>query len=156
MDHKSVLAMWKEYLTTIGEDEENTLKSYTSWHFCDNEEDANDLAELVLLGTKRATASLYLSYEYEKEDLPKIGKHSIIMDWSNDARCILETIKIDIVPYQEVTESFAATEGEGDKSLDYWRRAHWSYFSREMEAMGSEASEDMLVVCEEFKVVYKK
>jgi len=156
MEHLSVMAMWKEYLATIGEKEEDTLKSYTSWHFCDNEEDANDLVELVLIGTKRATASLYLSYEYEKEDLPKVGNHSIITDWSKTARCILETVKIDIVPYQEVTEKFAATEGEGDKSLEYWRRAHWNYFSREIEAMGRKPSEDMIVVCEEFKVIYKK
>lgn len=154
MEHKTILAMWKDYLATVGENEIDTTKSYTSWHFCDNEEDANDLVDLVLCQTKRATASLYLAYEYENEEVPKVGNTSIITDWCGIAKCIIETIKIDIVPYNEVSEEFAATEGEGDKSLDDWRRAHWSYFSREMEVMGKRPTEEMLVVCEEFKVTY--
>ena len=87
---------------------------------------------------------------------PKVGNLSVIIDWSGAAICVIETMNIDIVPYKDVSEEFAATEGEGDKSLDYWRRAHWSYFSREMEAMGKKPSEDMLVICEKFQVVYTK
>ncbi|MBH1940840.1 ASCH domain-containing protein [Mobilitalea sibirica] len=156
MKNASVEAMWKEYVSSQGETILSTDKHYTSWHFCDNEEDANALAELVLEGVKRATASLYLSYEYENEELPKVGDYCIITDWSGIARCIIEVVKIDVVPYCKVTKEFAATEGEGDKSLEYWRKVHWDYFSREMESMGKEADQDMLVVCEEFQVVYPK
>ena len=35
----------------------------------------------------------------------------------------------------EVTEDFAAAEGEGDGTLAYWRRVHWSYFGRECERL---------------------
>nr|WP_300301623.1 ASCH domain-containing protein [Anaerosolibacter sp.] len=151
----SVETMWEGYLNSLNEGPCSTEKTYKSWHFCDNEEDANELAELVLKGIKRATASLYLGYEYENEKVPEAGDHSIITDWNGMAQCIIRTKEVTIMPYKEVSEEFAATEGEGDGSLEYWRNAHWSYFSREMEAIGKDPTEDMLVVCEEFEVVYK-
>jgi uncharacterized protein YhfF len=154
MENKTVVSMWNSFLATIGEDETTTKRKYTAWHFCDNERCANALADLVLEGTKRATASLYLTYEHENEEIPKAGDYSIVTDWSGTAKCIIQTIKVDLMPYQEVSETFARTEGEGDKSLDYWRKAHWPFFTREMESMGKEPTEDMLVVCEEFRVVY--
>ncbi|MCT4606010.1 MAG: ASCH domain-containing protein [Marinisporobacter sp.] len=30
------------------------------------------------------------------------------------------------------TEEFAKTEGEGDKSLKYWRKVHIDFFTREV------------------------
>lgn len=155
MEHESVQSMWTKYLNNIGENQATTTKEYTAWHFCDNQEDADELVQIVLQGIKRATASLHLSYEFENEEVPMVGNHSILTDWSGIAKCIVKTVKVDVVPYNKVTEEFAATEGEGDQSLEYWKRAHWSYFSREMEAMGKEPTEDMLVICEEFKVVYQ-
>lgn len=156
MEDITVQTLWQEYLAAIEEEETTTEKKYTAWHFCDNEKDANELAELVLQGTKRATASLYAAYESEQEELPKVGDYSIITDWSGRARGIILTVRIDLVPFDQVTPEFAATEGEGDKSLEYWRNAHSAFFSREMKELGLEPSEDMLVVCEEFKLVYPK
>ena len=49
----------------------------------------------------------------------------------------------------------ANIEGEGDKSLRYWREVHKNFFKRELEALNMEFIEDMLVVFEEFEVVYK-
>lgn len=155
MEHESIKLMWEDYLKLIGENPNNTSKKYTAWHFCDNEQDANELAELVVSGTKKATASLFLLYQEEGEELPKVGDLSIIINWNGEAQCIIKTTSIEVVPYKDVTEEFAATEGEGDKSLEYWRRAHWSYFSREMEIIGKEPTDDMLVVCEKFEVVFK-
>ena len=61
-EHKSVKEMWEGYLKYIGTDPTNTKKKYSSWHFCDNEEDANSLAELAKQGIKRATTGLYYIY----------------------------------------------------------------------------------------------
>lgn len=38
---------------TIGENPESTEMTYQSWYFCDNQEDANELVELVMSGTKK-------------------------------------------------------------------------------------------------------
>jgi len=155
MESESVKNMWENYLGIIGEKSQASNKTFCSWHFCDNEKDANELAEIVLSGTKKATASLYLSYEFENEELPKEENYSIIINWDGVAQCIIRTTNIDIVPYKYVTEEFAAAEGEGDKSLEYWRNCHWDYFTREMKGIGKDPNEDMLVICEKFEVVFK-
>ena len=152
--NKSVLEMWEKYLRSIGEDPEGTDLTYESWYFCDNEEDANELAQLVLEGTKRATASLYRSYEFENEKVPEVGQHVIITDWNGIAKCIIKSSKVTILPFRDITEEHARIEGEGDKSLKYWREGHIRFFTRECQVMGLEFNEDMLVVFEEFKVVY--
>ena len=128
-EHPSVGTLWQNYLATLGETPENTGKSYTSWHFCDNPQDANDLALLVLRGTKRATASTLTSYEEEGEELPREGDCSIVTDWEGRAVCIIRTTRLRIFPFNEVPPEFAAREGEGDGSLEYWRRVHRAFFS---------------------------
>ncbi|QZY56480.1 ASCH domain-containing protein [Crassaminicella profunda] len=154
-EHKSVQKMWGNYLMSIGENIRNTNKNYTSWYFCDNEKSANNLAKLVKQGTKRATTGLYYFYEVDGEILPKEGVFSIITDWDGIAQCIIQTKKVTVLPFKEVTEEFVKTEGEGDKSLKYWRKVHKDFFTRELKEQEIEFSEDMLVVCEEFEVAYK-
>lgn len=128
--------------------------NYTAWHFCDNERDADELADLVVAGRKRATAGSLWAYEAEGEPLPVAGDYSVITGWQGDARCIIRTTRVDVVPFAEVDEEFASTEGEGDGSLEYWRRGHTAYFRRELTALGMNFSEQMPVVCERFEVVF--
>lgn len=151
-EHKSVTEMWGKYLNSL---DDNADKNYASWYFCDNERSANELADLVKSGEKRATASLLYWYEVEGELLPKVGDLNIITNWDGIAQCIIETKKITIIPFEDVSEEFARTEGEGDKSLEYWRRVHIEFFTKELESIGKKFSKDMRVVCEEFEVVYK-
>lgn len=151
-EHKSVKEMWIRYINRLTDVDKETL-TYEAWHFCDNESDANELAELVKAGTKQATASLYELYEVEGELVPAVGDYSVIIKWTGEAQCVIRTTRVEVVPYSEVGEAFAAKEGEGDGSLAYWRKEHWPYFKREMEALGKEPNEEMLVVCEEFEVV---
>jgi uncharacterized protein YhfF len=154
-EHKSVKEMWTNYLMSIGHDIVNTNKEYISWHFCDNEEDANNLAELVKQGIKRATTGLYYLYEIEGDTLPKDGDLNIIIDWQGKAQCIIETKKVTILPFENVTEEFAKIEGEGDMSLKYWQEVHINAFNRHLKNYKMKFSKDMLVVCEEFETVYK-
>ncbi|MCH9674130.1 MAG: ASCH domain-containing protein [Gammaproteobacteria bacterium] len=129
---------------------------YEVFHFADNERHANALAKLVLDGTKCATASLLWSYEADAKPLPHTGAYSVVTAWDSTPLCVIETTAVQVVPYNEVTDAFAAVEGEGDGSLSYWRRVHWAYFRRECARIGNEVTADMPVVCEEFAVVYPK
>jgi uncharacterized protein YhfF len=128
---------------------------HAAWHFCDNQADADELAELVLAGRKRATAGALWSYEAETEPLPTPGDLSVITDWSGAGRCVIRTIAVEVVAFDEVSEEFAATEGEGDGSLAYWREAHCAAFSREFEGTGRALRPDTPVVCERFEVVFR-
>ncbi|APC41229.1 ASCH domain-containing protein [Clostridium estertheticum] len=154
-EHKSVEKMWRKYLKSIGGSTYNTNKNYTSWHFCDNEKSANDLAKLVRGKVKRGTCSLYYFYGVENEELPMEDNHSIITTWNGIAQCVIKTKKVTVLPFKDVNEKFAEIEGEGDKSLEYWRKVHIDFFTRELKEVKREFSQDMLVVFEEFEVVYK-
>lgn len=125
--------------------------SYQAWKFGT---DPDALAELVRTGQKRATSSAYLIYEQEKEPLPQEGEYNIILDAKENAVCITRTNKVSVVPFIEVTEQYARREGEGDLSLEYWRRVHRSFFTQELAVHQIVFDENMLVVCEEFEVVY--
>lgn len=115
------------------------------------------MAELTIKDDKRATTSLHYLYEIEKEEVPKVGELSIITDFDGNAKCIIKTTDVKVLPFSKVDEKFAYTEGEGDMSLEYWRRVHIKAFNDELKELSidMEFSEDMLVVCEIFQVIYK-
>lgn len=144
---------WNAFANSIGG--VNAERFYEVCVFGDSEVLANELAELVLRGTKRATAGSVRSYEDEGKRLPMPGDLSIVTNWAGSPLCVIETESVEVVPFSEVSSEFAATEGEGDGSLSFWREAHRQYFTRECDRAGRQFSENMLVACERFKVVYQ-
>ena len=131
------------------------IKTYDAWSFGGDTSTANQLAKLVVNGTKTATASAYQLYELENSPLPPIGGLNIILDSDNNAVCITETVKVYTCPFGEVSESHAFMEGEGDRSLAYWRNVHKDFFSKELKIYNLDFDENMIIVCEEFKVIFK-
>lgn len=67
----------------------------------------------------------------------------------------LKPLKLIPTPYNEITAEFAEIEGEGDKSLAYWKRVHEAFFTREMEPYGEKFDENMMIICEHFKIIYR-
>jgi uncharacterized protein YhfF len=124
------------------------------WHFGDSERLARELADLVLDGSKRATAGLLWEGETDPAMMPVLGGYSLVTDYAGVPLLIISTTEVDIRSFDKVDADFAAAEGEGDGSLDYWRAAHWDYFSRRCAALGRTPSGDMPVVLERFALVY--
>lgn len=151
---KSVEILWNNYIADNPENKNMAIP--ISFYFCDNEIDADDCAELVVKGIKRATATSLWWYGKNNEPLPRIGDKYIVTDWNGNAKAIIETIKIEQVPYNKITSEFAEIEGEGDKSLEYWKKVHKEYYTREMKAFNEQFDENMIIVCEHFKTVYLK
>lgn len=112
------------------------------------------LAELVVGGVKTATSSLYALYEIEGEPLPAEGSYSIILDSRGDAKCIIKTTRVYVVPFNQVSEAHAYKEGEGNRTLAYWRKVHEEFFADCLKDVELAFSVTMDVVCEEFEVVY--
>lgn len=125
---------------------------YQAWAFG---VEADALANLVVSGQKCATTSLYVWYERGEERLPQVSNYNIILNGRDEAVCIVETTKVIVVPFNEVTEEHAFKEGEGDRCLKTWQAIHRSFFTKELLEMGLRFHDEMLVVCEEFRVVYK-
>ncbi|MUV37757.1 5-formyltetrahydrofolate cyclo-ligase [Lentibacillus sp. JNUCC-1] len=130
-------------------------EEYEAWAFGDSKDMADELAELVLAGTKTATASNYMLYELENEPLPHVGLHNVILNGEGEAVAIAKTISLEVMPFDEVTEEHAYMEGEGDRSLNYWRSVHETFFKKELESVNLVFHTKIPVVCEQFEVVYK-
>ena len=116
--------------------------------------DPDGLAALVLSGRKRATSSAWPLYAPEGEALPREGEYSVILNSREEAVCMIRTVRVRVVPFSRVDARHARLEGEGDLTLNAWRRAHRRFFSEEMAEAGLTFDESMPVVCEEFEVVY--
>lgn len=152
-DKASIASLWTAYRTS------NPALPPTpapAWHFCDNRADAAECLALVLAGKKRATASSAVFYAVNAEPVPKAGDHSVITDFDGLAKCIIRTDKVTHLRMDEVTTEMAATEGEGDGSLEYWRAVHWAYYARELAGTRVSVSRELEVVFEEFEVVWPK
>ncbi|QPF72042.1 ASCH domain-containing protein [Roseateles sp. DAIF2] len=148
--------VWHAFAASTASGSVDAEHFYEAFAFGDSEALANELAALVLQGAKRATASSAWSFEVEGRRPPRVGDLSIVTDWSGErALCIIETQAVDVVPFDEVSAEFAALEGEGDGSLEFWRQGHRAYFGRECARAGREFSERMPVVCERFALVYR-
>ena len=114
---------------------------------------SDELVRLICDGRKRATSSLVWAYESDLEPLPATGDNEIVLDYDGRPAAILSFTKVAVLPFSEVPASFAAAEGEGDLSLEYWRRVHWEFFSSECAQIGRSPANDMPVVCREFELV---
>ena len=141
--------MWEAFLkvnpSAAGEEVE-------AWYYGGN--GADKLAQLTAYGIKTATSSAYPLYEAEQEPLPRSGSYSVVMKRDGTAVCVVYTTKVYVVPYRKVSSEHAWKEGEGDRSLAYWRMVHEPFFTEALSKADLTFSEDMGVVCEEFVKVY--
>ena len=142
------------YLESLHPAQRHQHKNVSADYFCADEDNANRCARLVVNGEKTATCSMKWWYESGLESMPQVGDLQVVTDWYGAPVAIIETIDVGECKYSEVSAEFAALEGEGDKSLAWWRQAHWDFFSAECQEQGLEASEDLMLVLERFKVVY--
>jgi uncharacterized protein YhfF len=118
-------------------------RNLRAFAFGDSPALADELLGLVMKGVKTATCST--------EDEPNIsvpGERWVVLDGRGEPRCVIESIEVSFRRFGEVSADFAYEEGEGDRSLAYWREAHRRYFGR----LGK-FSEDMMLMCERFRLV---
>jgi uncharacterized protein YhfF len=155
IENPSAAALWAAYSATLLETERVGLGEPEVWAFGDSAELADELCALVAQGVKTATADLVWTVEFEGRSVPKTGDTSVILDGREQAVCIIQTTTVRIQAYEDVPPEFAYDEGEGDRSLAYWRDAHWRYFSRRCAEMGREPTLIMPVVCERFRLLYR-
>lgn len=125
-----------------------------AWSFGDTPEMADELGQLVLRGTKTATCGLLWEHEDEDEPLPRAGQLSIVLDGAGRPLCLIETTEVQIRAYDQVDPQFAYEEGEGDRSLEYCRQAHWRFFGQVCDHIGRTLDPAMPLVCERFRLLF--
>ena len=155
MTEETIETYWQRFLSTLPLDSPYHSKSYVAEGWGDSPEMADELGALIAQGKKTATCASVWEWEVEGNPLPQAGLITIVLDGRGEPLCIIEAMEISIRKYSEVDADFAREEGEGDLSLQYWRELHKSFFSRILPKIGKEFSEEMPLVCERFKVIYK-
>ncbi|MDQ3006378.1 MAG: ASCH domain-containing protein [Chloroflexota bacterium] len=155
MTKERVEAYWHKFLASLPKDSFYHTKTYFEGGYGDSPELMDELIQLVLIGQKTATCGSLWEWEAEDKPIPTVGDVWVELDGSGNPVCITETVEVTIRRYNEVDADFARAEGEGDLSLNYWRKAHRNFFSRVLPKISREFSEEMPLVCEQFKLIYK-
>lgn len=119
-------------------------ESLDCFPFGDGPELADELLALILEGKK--TATCWSAAEGLKGS--EVGKRWVVLDGAGHPRAVLRTLELMQRRFDEVDARFAHDEGEGDRSLAYWREAHQQYFAR-----NGGFAPDMMLWCERFTLL---
>ena len=152
--HQSVIEMWKDFCWARSGRDVCDVSAISSFHFCDNQHDADECASLVLDGIKRATASSVGELTMQGLAVPTRGDAHVVTNFAGIAQCVIETTNVTLIRFGDITGEHAALEGEGDGSLEYWRATHTAYFGRVLKNTGIEVDDGLMIAFEEFEVVF--
>ena len=155
MTEETIKVYWQKFISTLPVDSPYHSKSCLAEGWGDSPEMADELGALIAQGTKTGTCSALWEWEAEGDPIPEVGLITVVIDGRGEPLCIVETTEVSIRKYNEVDADFARAEGEGDLSLEYWREAHRNFFSRVLPKIGKEFTEEMPLVCERFRMIYK-
>jgi uncharacterized protein YhfF len=116
-----------------------------------------ELTDLVVAGTKTATAGLLAEYEADGDELPREGTRSAVIDDDEHLVGVMVTQRLQLLRLAEVFWEFADAEGEGFTDVDDWRTAHERFWNREVVPRlrrildpGFTLDDDTVVACEWF------
>lgn len=150
-----VRAFWQGYLATLAEGHPHRAVAPEVFPFGDSEALADELADLVLAGVKRATTSLAVEFLAVGDPLPSAGDVCIVLGGNGQPVVIIERIEVVQRPFDAVDARYAACEGEGDGSLTSWRAGHRAYFQRTCKRLGGEFNDRTPVLCQRFEVIWR-
>lgn len=119
-----------------------------------------ELVDLVLAGTKTATAGLLVEYQLDGETVPMPGMREAVIGADGRFVGVIETTECRTLRMADVDDAFARDEGEGFADAAEWRTAHERYFTSYLEDLreglgdpGWTLDDDTLVVCQRFRLV---
>jgi uncharacterized protein YhfF len=112
-------------------------------------EQRSRLNGLILAGRKKATAGLLSEYATEGEEIEQVGERLPLVDDDGKPVALLEITGVQIHRFADVPWEFAASEGEGDTSIEEWRDGHRRFFER----VGTPVDDDSQIVCISFELV---
>ena len=100
------------------------------------------LVNLVLHGSKRATAGLVDDYAIENEPVEHVGELLAMVDNDGIHVGTLRVTRVEILRFADVPDEFALAEAEGDVNAADFRASHLSYWT----GVGETIDDDTKVV----------
>jgi uncharacterized protein YhfF len=114
-------------------------------------EHADEGAALVLSGVKTLTSSPF--WDYPDGKIPFVGALSVLLDGARRPRGIVETTRVEIMPFQAVTEEMAQAYGEGERTASWWRKEMGAFYQASAMHHGEAFTDATLLIWEWFAVV---
>jgi uncharacterized protein YhfF len=116
-------------------------------------EHADEGAELILNGTKTLTSSPF--WDYPDGKIPFEGALSVLLDGSRTPRAIVETTKVEIMPFGSMTDEMARAYGEGEQTVEWRRRVIGNFYRDSAARHGAVLTEATRHIWEWFEVVHR-
>lgn len=145
---------WKAYLKDTGRSEERAVFS-GELVFEDSGLTGCGQLSLVLAGAKTAVFTPLDSIEINLEKIPVAGEVYVVLDQNNEPRCVIELSDVNVLPLNEISWDLARRDGESE-NFEEWRDKMRDFLEDEADLCGFEARDDSKIVCEIFRLVYKK
>ena len=115
-------------------------------------EHADEGAALILNGKKTLTSSPF--WDFPDGKVPFVGALSVLLDGSQGPRGIVKTTRIEIMPFAAITEEMARAYGEGERTVEWWRRVMGGYYRTSAARHNIALTDDTLLIWEWFVVVH--
>lgn len=107
-----------------------------------------ELTGLVLAGVKRGTAGLLSDYEQDGEELEQVDETMVLVGDELEEIGRIVVTSVHVVPFSQVTDEFARSEGEGFADWAQWATAHRRFW----EDSGATVTDDTRVACVGFRL----
>jgi uncharacterized protein YhfF len=144
---------WQAYLQMLPESEQDRTY-FEAFQFGAGRAMADQLAHLVLDGIKTATSDLVWHIEAQGKPQWRAGDEHVVLDGNWRPVCVIRTTELDVVRFKDVDARFAYDYGEGDRTLEWWRRHVFAWYANQCQEIGREPSQDMPLLCERFELVF--
>jgi uncharacterized protein YhfF len=145
---------WSDFQRRWQEQSSTKPHLYEAFRFGSTRTSANKLAALVASGIKTATSDLLWTLELDQKPVVQVDDFSIVTDWDEKPVCLIQTTEVRVLPFTQVDAQFAYDYGEGDRTLQWWKREIWRYYDDECKRIGREATPEMPLVFERFRLVH--
>ena len=145
---------WKQYLKDTNQKEEDAVFS-GELVFEDEGMTGQTQLSMVLSGAKTAMFTPLETIEINMEKVPVAGEVYVVLDTEEEPRCLIELTDVKIIPLNEISWELAQKDGE-DENMQDWQDKMKEFLEEEADLCGFEAKADSKIVCEVFKLVYKK
>ncbi len=150
----AVRRFWAGFLTKLDDPADAERRLYDVFRIGARPESADSGARLIMAGVKTSTSSLLWEYEENGMPAPEVGALSILLDSAAAPVCVVETVWVEVIPFDRVDAQFAHDYGEWDRTLATWRRNSWAYYEAYCERLTRTPRPNMPLVCERFRVIY--
>ena len=145
---------WKQYLRDTNQNENEAVYS-GELVFEDEGMTGRTQLSMVLSGSKTAMFTPLETIEINMEKMPVTGEVYVVLDTNDEPRCVIELTDVRIIPLNEISWELARKDGK-DEDMQDWKEKMEEFLEEEADLCGFEALPDSKIVCEIFKLIYKK